>query len=256
MKTISVIAIIVFFATPHLRSADVVVIDPGHGGETDSGSEALRSLSSCNNATSPSGLKEKDLTLELALEVKKQLESLKSGAAGAPINCILTRETDENPDFALRAKTCAATAEVPRAIVSIHFNASDNGRALGTVAMVEDESRNDNYQADLRLAQILTAAVNKVVGPLVPNSGAREPISDRHLHGGLGSNFFSQLRRHKSLKKVPKCFIEIEFIDRKDVETKLLNNRKRAFPDIARAIAMCLVDYVSPAPDRNIGAGS
>ena len=248
MKTISVIAFIVFLATLRLWSADVIVIDPGHGGETDSGSADLRSLSSCNNATSPSGLKEKDLTLELALEVKKQLESLRSIGEVARINCILTRETDENPDFVLRAKTCAATAEVPSAIVSIHFNASDNGRALGTVAMVEDESRNDNYLADLRLAQILTAAVNKVVRPLVPNSIAREPISDHHLHGGVGSNFFSQLRLQQSLQKVPKCFLEIEFIDREDVETGLLDNRKQAFPEIAQAIARCLAEFFSQEP--------
>jgi hypothetical protein len=44
---------------------------------------------------------------------------------------------------------------------------------------------------------------------------------------------------------VPKCFLEVEFIDREDVENGLLKNRKETFPEIARAIAACLAVYIS-----------
>ena len=54
----------------------VVVIDPGHGGGGDSGSQSARTLSASNNATSPGGLHEKDLTLELSLEIRRQLDAL------------------------------------------------------------------------------------------------------------------------------------------------------------------------------------
>lgn len=247
MKPVSVIAFFVFFAAQQVQSAEVVIIDPGHGGKANSGSEELRMLSSCNNATSPGGVREKDLTLELSLEIKRQFAALSTAGSDPQIECVLTREVDENPDFSARAKTCAEATGVPAAIVSIHFNASDDGRALGTVAMVEDESRNDNYSADIRLAQTLTAEVSKAVRHFVPHSKPREPISDRHLHGGLGSNFFSQLRLNNRLGDVPKCFLEIEFIDRKDVENELLKNRKEAFPEIARAIVACLAAYISHA---------
>ena len=56
---------------PACAGHHIVVIDPGHGGRSDSGSQSARTLSSSNNATSPAGLQEKDLTLELSLEIKR-----------------------------------------------------------------------------------------------------------------------------------------------------------------------------------------
>lgn len=47
----------------------IIVIDAGHGGSKPSGTQAARTLSSPNNAASPGGLKEKDLTLEPAQKV-------------------------------------------------------------------------------------------------------------------------------------------------------------------------------------------
>ena len=68
-------------------------------------------------------------------------------------------------------------------------------------------------------------------------------MTDQHLHKGVGSNFFYQLARYPALKKTPCCFLEIEFIDRVDVDKALLQNRKKSFPVIARAIAHYLYEY-------------
>jgi len=67
-----------------------VIIEPGHGGTNDTGTHLLKSNSSPNNATSPSGLREKDLTLELSREIQRAFEServpitLRRSLTGAP----------------------------------------------------------------------------------------------------------------------------------------------------------------------------
>lgn len=213
----------------------VIVIDPGHGGSSDAGSQKERTLSSANNATSPSKLLEKDLTLELSLEVAKQLAS----RPHTTLKPVLTRTKDENPDFAKRAAFCAAAK--PAAIFSIHFNASDNHAALGTTAVVAAKTSNPNYSADETFAKDLIQAAHGAVVKFVPRSTALAVIPDSHLHGGAGSNFFYQLAKHPELQNVPKCFLEVEFIDRKDVDSDLLAKRKEALPVIAKAIA----DYLA-----------
>jgi hypothetical protein len=45
-------------------SPKIIVIDPGHGGAADAGSNSAKNKSTCNNATSATlRIKEKDLTL-------------------------------------------------------------------------------------------------------------------------------------------------------------------------------------------------
>ena len=241
MKTI--LLVLLAACTPVIGGQHVVVIDPGHGGGGDSGTQSARTLSASNNATSPAGLREKDLTLELSLEIKKQVAELASTHPGTRIDCLLTRANDSNPDFAKRAAFCAAAKTRPTAIFSIHFNASSGHDALGSLTVVHNKKVNANYQIDQAFAIGLTKATNGAVAKYLPASKARDPISDAHLHNGAGSNFFYQLNLHPSLKQVPKCFLEVEFIDRKDVDQKLLQNRNAAFPAIARAIAAYLYEY-------------
>ena len=224
-----------------------VVIDPGHGGQHDAGSQAGRTQSASNNATSPSGLLEKDLTLELSLEIKKQLEVLSSAHRGTRVECVLTRSGDSNPDFARRAAVCAATQPAPAAIVSIHFNASTRHDSLGTLAVIPHAGSNPNYQTDRAFALGLIQAAHGAVARFVAGSPAREPIPDNHLHRGSGSNFFYQLGLRPALGPVPKCFLEVEFMDRGDSDRALLQHRKEAFPAIARAIAGYLYDYCGRA---------
>ncbi len=243
MSKIASILLVAWAASICLAAAGILVVDPGHGGSANSGSNELRTLSSCNNATSPGGLKEKDLTLELSVEIRRQIELLSASEEESELTCILTRDSDENPDFASRAEVCASLPKRPLAIISIHFNASKGARSTGTVAMVEHPSRNPNYETDLQLGRELTQVVSNEVAPFFNGSQAREIITDEHLHGGKGSNFFYQLRLRPETRGVPKCFLEVEFIDRPDTEEQLLRRRNEGFPRIARAIALWFKDY-------------
>lgn len=136
MKRILFFWLVTYVMSVHVGAMPSVVIDVGHGGECDSGCETERTLSSANNATSPGGLKEKDLTLELALEIQRQIHLLSENDPQHGLDCILTRSCNTNPDFLQRALICGQVSAPPKAIISLHFNASQNHRALGTVTMI------------------------------------------------------------------------------------------------------------------------
>lgn len=230
-------------ALSHAAKPIILVIDPGHGGKTSSGSDLRRTLSSPNNATTPGGTKEKDLTLELSLAIR---DAIKKEADKRKLTCqvVLTREDDSNPDFAERAKRTLSKG-VPDSITSIHFNASTNHNALGTLAMISRKSGNPNYETDHTFAAQLTAACSAAIQKYLPSSKPKSPITDGHLHNGKGSNFFHQMAQYPELQTVPKCFLEVEFMDRQDVEANLLQQRQKAFPEIATAIATSLIDQAT-----------
>tara|TARA_R110002096_G_scaffold19639_14_gene65391 strand:- start:3635 stop:4387 length:753 start_codon:yes stop_codon:yes gene_type:complete len=221
----------------------VIIIDPGHGGNAMAGTLLQRSNSSSNNVTSPGGIREKDLTLEFSLILKEEV--LREAAASGPrVGVVLTREADINLDFVQRAAICNRPDTA--CIVSIHFNAG-GGKAMGSLAMIGSRERNPNYEADHRFGESLATSCNQKVIEFIPGSKSRGVITDGHLHGGLGSNFFFQLNRHRNLREVPKCFLEVEFIDNPAVERALLKeNRTDKFRLIARALAVALLETVEP----------
>src|SRR6185436_8532009 len=88
----------------------VIVVDPGHGGVE-------------NGAVGPTGLKEKDVTLDLARRLKAALEK----AAGVTV--VLTR--DEDRVVPLEERTAVANHNRAELFVSVHLNASQRKSALG-----------------------------------------------------------------------------------------------------------------------------
>lgn len=149
-----------------------------------------RTLSSANNARTPSGISEKTLTLELSKHIAGALEVL-AKEARRTVEVRLTRESDENPDFAERTRRCRGAGEPPAAIVSIHFNASESHNAKGSLGMVAAADRNPNFERDKDFANRLARAAARGIAAFVPGSRSRGAITDSHLHGGKGSNFFT-----------------------------------------------------------------
>ncbi|MFH0822051.1 MAG: N-acetylmuramoyl-L-alanine amidase [Pseudomonadota bacterium] len=91
----------------------VVVIDPGHGGR-DPG------------AVSGDGLvKEKDVVLEIASRVKKEMESDKD-----PVKIVLTRKEDES--LSLKDRTEIANSADADVFISIHCNSTTDNISKGT----------------------------------------------------------------------------------------------------------------------------
>jgi N-acetylmuramoyl-L-alanine amidase len=221
----------------------IIVIDAGHGGSKPSGTQAERTLSSDNNAVSPGGLKEKDLTLELAQQIIAKVNAKKAGVKAVP-----TRTADVNPDFARRAAVAAETKA--EWFLSIHFNAVPKGakKKSGTLGLVQMKSKNPHYPADAAFAAALTSAANGAIRQWLPQSPALPVMDDRGLHGGQGSNLFYQLRR-QTKQPLTACFLEVEFMDNPAVEAALLTkNRAAAFEAVAEALAVAIVQAAAAAP--------
>jgi N-acetylmuramoyl-L-alanine amidase len=92
------------------KNAKVIIIDAGHGG-TDPG------------AIGPGGTKEKDITLEVAYELKKLFDKNKD------FNAVLTRKDDTFIPLAQR--TNIANEQHANLFISIHNNANINRKVAG-----------------------------------------------------------------------------------------------------------------------------
>ncbi len=102
------------------RTLGRVAIDAGHGGVDD-------------GAVGPTGLREKDITLDIAHRVAPLLSH------ELHMETLLTRDTDTYVPLELR--TARANAFHADLFVSVHCNASENGQARGVQTFVFDRSR-------------------------------------------------------------------------------------------------------------------
>jgi len=102
------------------RPIQRVVLDPGHGGH-DPG------------ASGPSGLREKDVTLDIAHRAAPLI------ARELGISTLLTRDSDDY--VALDERTARANAFRADLFISIHCNASEDGAGRGVMTFVLDDSR-------------------------------------------------------------------------------------------------------------------
>jgi N-acetylmuramoyl-L-alanine amidase len=219
-------------AEPRKRAAFTVVVDAGHGGEEI-------------GAKGPSGLLEKDVTLDVARRVKARLMSDDGTAV------YLTRDDDRK--VPLDDRTALANHEKADLFVSIHANSSRRDSARGS------ETYFLSYQATDDDARALAALENDTLGIergvtgqtgldlvlwdlaqsafLKESSDLAEEIQDR-LNDTLGV-------RNRGIKQapfrvlmgatMPAVLVEIAFISSPEEERHL---REAAFKDrIAESIA-------------------
>jgi N-acetylmuramoyl-L-alanine amidase len=119
-----------------------IVIDPGHGGK-DPG------------AISPSGLKEKDIVLQVALMVASRLRE------NPAYEVILTRDRDVF--VPLEERTAIANANDADLFLSIHVNAAPNRQARGIETYVLDLT---NDKEAMRLAALENASSTRQMNQL------------------------------------------------------------------------------------------
>ncbi|MDE7261286.1 MAG: N-acetylmuramoyl-L-alanine amidase [Oscillospiraceae bacterium] len=115
----------------------LIVLDPGHGGSADGASYG--------------GVKEKDLSLSIALQAAKLLED-------AGVTVLMTRTDDRDVD--LYTRTDLANGQEADLFVSVHCNASvdhDDARGIYTCAYSEDSE-------GWRLAESLYQTMQEATG--------------------------------------------------------------------------------------------
>jgi len=201
----------------------VVVIDPGHGGSLDVGG------SSKNNAVSPSGVLEKNITLRLAFLMRDALLNA-AALGGHNVEVFLTRDTDSN--LGLSARAAIGKAKKADVFLSIHCNGF-NGATRGTETLISPKAGNSNHTADKKLAQrIQKAAFNAIKAHDVDAKDRK--VKDQKLgvlnEASLGT-------------KARGCLVEVEFIDVPAVDA-LLNigpNSPQVRADICKAIGEAIL---------------
>lgn len=167
----------------HSASRWLVVIDAGHGG-IDPG------------AIGPSGLKEKQVTLEIA----RTLEIL---ALGDPqIEVVLTRRRDQT--LLLQDRTGLANRLKAAVYVSIHANAHNDPKVQGIETLVHDGPEGPYYSQSLKLAKMIQQQLMSQLAHLgIPNRGVkRQPLYIRWA-------------------RMPAVIVEIGFITHPQSETQL-----------------------------------
>jgi len=178
----------------------IVVIDPGHGGNANVGG------SSSNNATSASGVLEKNMTLDFSRLVETALN-----ASPHNIDVFMTRNADVNLGLAARANIARDNAA--DVFLSIHMNGF-NGVAHGTTTHIRPNGNDQiNYVEDQALATRIVNAV-LVVNP-VTNRAAN--VVDQ----GLGVLRDSSLGNTAAFHKTRACLLEVDFIDVPRVDVNL-----------------------------------
>ena len=164
------------------QNRHAVLIDPAHGGE-DAGVVADK-------------LREKDLTLNLALQVREESQK------GENLLVRLTRSTDRTMSIAERIKMAGDFH--PECLISLHVNAGfgkqasgyevyfpgfrqNVSREEGSTPVLKDMAKNRSLNESVRLAQAIQAALETVF----PRKGrglrdAPSPLLGRRDHPGAG----------------------------------------------------------------------
>ena len=201
-----------------------IVIDPGHGGTVEVGG------SSHNNARSPSGVLEKNLTLRMAFLVRDALAEAAT-IGGHQIKIILTRETDKN--LGLRDRALVAKNNNADLFLCIHFNASVAHNARGVETLISPKAGNSNHAADKAFAQLIQTATLNAIKAHDPKTKDRK-VKDQSL---------GVLRESSLGTKARGCLVEVEFLDTQAVD-ELFNlgpNSTQVRTDVAKAMANALI---------------
>ncbi len=193
-------SLVIEIPEPSLRG-QVVAIDAGHGGR-DMG------------ATGPTGLLEKDVTLDIAQRVRELL-------VRAGVRVVMTRETDAYVDLTDRPRT--ARQQGASAFVSIHSNASTRPTSSGSETYYLSPQ-------SLALAQMIQDELGRIAG--LPSRGVKT------------ANFLV-LRE----SDFPAVLVEVGYLSNPEEETRLRADafRQRLAEAITRGVQRFLAIYPVPA---------
>ena len=215
-----------------------VVIDPGHGGN-DPGT------------IGKSGLQEKEINLEVALDLKKLLKD-KAG-----IDAVLTRESDVNP--ALDSRTVIANQKRADLFISIHTNAHRD-RKRGGVETFFLNVNPDPSVIELAAGENATSTKNigemkSILDKIVQNSNVQESYNlAKAIQKNLVKDLATDLPGIKDLgvkgapfwvligSEMPSVLVEISHLSNAKEEAKLKTTKYRELA--AQGIFDGIMEYV------------
>lgn len=217
---------------------DLVVLDAGHGGHDE-------------GATGPSGLREKDVVLDVTKRLAKRLE-----AAG--IKVVMTRKDDRF--LALEERTAVANDARADLFVSIHANASGSRKPRGVETYFASLNASDADAQDTaeRENSAFGAAASRVDrnDPLAAILGdliATEHLQESSEFAKLAQREMAEINRARSRGvkqapfvvlmgvQMPASLVEIGFITNPDEEKAM--RRASLRDEIVKALADAISDF-------------
>lgn len=228
-----------------------IVLDPGHGGKE-------------TGAIGPSGVQEKELTLELARELKSRLEQR------LPVRVVLTRDSDV--EVAHDTRTAIANQNQADLFISIHLNSSLGAGAHGAETYFLSTEASDARAAQAAAAENL--GVEAVEGTAVPEDTAAQDLQlilwdlaqTHHLVESqrLATIIQGELNETLQLKDrgvkqapfrvlmgatMPAVLVEVGFVSNLEEEKKLQEASYRL--DLVEALARAVGRYKAVAENRD-----
>ncbi|MDO4542066.1 MAG: N-acetylmuramoyl-L-alanine amidase, partial [Bacillota bacterium] len=193
----------------------IIVVDPGHGSYKTATATTLDS-----GAVGPSGIKEKDVNLKIAMALKSYLE-----ADGATV--IMTRTGDVGV-LTLTDRAMIANNNNADLFISIHCNSSENSSAHGTETYY---SKVDEYAADIDSSLL---SQRKAVASSVQNNLISQIQRNNR---GVKTNNFTVITK----TKMPSVLIETAFISNPTEEMML--NSSSFQNSAAKGCYLGILDY-------------
>jgi N-acetylmuramoyl-L-alanine amidase len=221
-----------------LPTLGTIVLDPGHGG-----TGPKLGGSSSNNATSASGVLEKQLTLEFCTILKDSLTQI-AAEKNKQIKVVLTRTEDKN--LSIRNRAAVAGEHKADLFICLHFNGMDDDTIRG-VETYYKANGNMNLSADIDFANAVNKSLFdslKSIDSKARNRGVKKDTESGP--GGLGVLDDTNLGNPGRPKKCRACYVELEFISNPDVDRQLISgpnamkNRKLVMGNLAKT----LVNYL------------
>ena len=226
------------FTPPTIKT---IVIDPGHGGKD-------------NGATGPTGLKEKNVVLDIAILAKKELESTKK------YKVFLTRKNDTFVSLPGRKKI--AKKYQPDILISIHCDGNKSRKVNGTTIYILSK-RGEKFTIQHSLTQgdyvfngedsnNSLKQANRTMADTMKQNKILADIMLEHLLAQLGTKDMHVRKAGFKILKildVPSILVEIAFITNwwEERQLKKSNFKKRA----AIAIKKAVEDFFNSKPTNN-----
>ena len=196
-----------------------VFIDPGHGG-IDPGT------------TGPTGLKEKDVTLDISKRVLKRLEENDKIIAKCSRTTDVEFDKDEDKDLHIRSKMANDfNADV---CVCVHVNSFENPEVNGTETYYY-ESYNDTDIGSIQSKKLAQYVHNNLINNLKSN--------DRKLKEGNNLVLINSTN-------MPSILSEIDFISNPEIETKMKSEEYKE--SVANSIYVGILEYLNIDNEKHI----
>lgn len=199
----------------------IIALDAGHGGGFP--------------GASYDGLVEKNLTLTLANEIKLYLEENYTG-----MEVYLVRDEDSTlsgdvaEDLEMRAEY--AKSVNADALVSLHFNASDDHKQEGAMVLISHQENVTEVSEDLA-----HSILDELAALGIDDNGTRTRNSnDMFDEDGNPLDYYA-INRHCAKREIPGIIVEHCFIDNANDQTFIENDEK--LKELAKADAIGIANY-------------